>query len=44
MAAGNGSNVCYPAKYSEVMVVGAVKCDGTHMKDSPIGDEIEVVV
>lgn len=42
-AAGNGSNVCYPAKYPEVMAVGAVKCDGTHMKDSPIGDEIEVV-
>ncbi len=42
-AAGNGRNVCYPAKYPEVMAVGAVKCDGTLMKDSPVGDEIEVV-
>ena len=42
-AAGEGTNISYPAKYPEVMAVGAVKCDGTHMKESPVGDEIEVV-
>ena len=42
-SAGVGEKVQYPAKYDEVMAVGAVKCDGTLMKDSPVGDEIEVV-
>lgn len=42
-AAGAGKNIQYPAKYSEVMAVGAVKCDGRIMKTSPAGKEIEVV-
>lgn len=42
-AAGDGETIQYPAKYEEVMAVGAVKCDATLMKSSPKGKEIEVV-
>lgn len=42
-SAGAGKKIQYPAKYSEVMAVGAVKCDGIKMQDSPVGKEIEVV-
>lgn len=42
-AAGNGDDVQYPAKYKEVMAVGAVKCNGKIAENSATGDEIEVV-
>ena len=42
-AAGDSSGVKYPAKYVEVMAVGAVKCNGKLSTESPIGEEIEVV-
>ena len=42
-AAGDGKTVQYPAKYEEVMAVGAVKCNGEQTGSSPTGNEIEVV-
>lgn len=42
-AAGNGKEVQYPAKYDEVMAVGAVKCNGEISESSATGSEIEVV-
>ncbi len=42
-AAGNGEDIQYPAKYKEVMAVGAVKCNGKSAENSATGDEIEVV-
>ncbi len=42
-AAGDGDSVQYPAKYSEVMAVGSVKCNGKIAEDSATGSEIEVV-
>ncbi len=42
-AAGDGNTVQYPAKYSEVMAVGSVKCNGLQAPNSPTGSEIEVV-
>ncbi len=42
-AAGNGGNIQYPAKYEEVMAVGAVTCSGTGAKSCSTGKELEVV-
>ena len=42
-AAGNGGNIQYPAKYEEVMAVGAVTCSGTGAKSGSTGKELEVV-
>ena len=42
-AAGNGKSVQYPAKYSEVMAVGSIKCNGEKATDSASGEELEVV-
>lgn len=42
-AAGDGASVQYPAKYSEVMAVGSIKCNGKLSENSPTGSEIEVV-
>ena len=42
-AAGKGDKISYPAKYKEVVAVGAVDDDGVIISDSPSGPEIEVV-
>ena len=42
-AAGDSTGIKYPAKYPEVMAVGAVKCNGEPSADSPQGSEIDVV-
>lgn len=42
-AAGNDNSIQYPAKYSEVMAVGSVKCDGEQSSASATGEELEVV-
>ena len=42
-AAGNGGNIQYPAKYEEVMAVGAVTYSGTGAKSGSTRKELEVV-
>lgn len=42
-AAGNDKSIQYPAKYSEVMAVGSVKCTGEQSSASATGEELEVV-
>jgi hypothetical protein len=41
--AGNGKAIEYPAKYPEVMAVGAVKCNANLLECSVHGEELEVV-
>ena len=42
-SAGNGGNIQYPAKYEEVMAVGAVTYSGTGAKSGSTRKELEVV-
>lgn len=42
-AAGNGTQVEYPAAYEEVMAVGSVSAEGEISEDSAKGEELEVV-
>jgi hypothetical protein len=41
--AGNGKAIEYPAKYPEVMAVGAVKCNANLLECSVHGEELKVV-
>lgn len=42
-AAGNGTNIEYPAKYDEVIAVGSLNTEGTKSEKSSFGNEMELV-